>query len=696
MKETKEYRLSFTEEAQKIVDGLTLEQKVGLMSGNINLQTMSQEQLQSFFVSNMEDDDTFHYNVTPYEAGGLEEEGVPPMRFVDGPRGVVCGTGQTTCFPVSMCRGATFDTALETEVGHCIGQEVRAFGGNLFAGVCINLPYNPGWGRSQETYGEETVHVGRMGAALVTGVQDEDVMACIKHFAFNNMENARFKCSVTCDQRTEKEVFLPHFKDCIDAGAASVMSSYNRYNGVHCGHNRYLLSQVLKDEWDFDGFVMSDFCWGVRDTVEAANGGQDIEMLWTKEFGQKLVQAVRDGFVPEERIDDAALRIVRTIISFDRGHKEYDMSVVGCPEHVAVAKKVAEEGITLIKNEGVLPLDRSEVRTVAVIGKLGDKANIGDHGSSWVRPPYVVTPVEGLERANEGSTVVFDDGSDLERARKVAADADAVVFVVGYDHDDEGEFATEDEGDNYLGAIGGDRKESLGLHADEVELIQEVGPVNPNSVVVLIGGDMIMMTDWYDKVPAIMMAYYPGMEGGTAIAEIIYGDVNPSGKLPFVVPVSEDDLPHVDWEATDQYYEYYHGYTRLEKNGVEPLVPYGFGLSYTSFEFGEPAAQINDDELVVEVPVTNTGERAGDEVVEVYAGYENSAVDRPVKQLCGFARVSLEAGEEKTVTVTTPVDKLKWYDPVYREWRLEKMAYTIYAGSSSDAADLRTTQLMIE
>ena len=226
-----------------------------------------------------------------------------------------------------------------------------------------------------------------MGAALVRGVQDEDIMACVKHYAFNDMENARFKCSVTCDQRTEKEVFLPHFKDCIDAGAASIMSSYNRYNGVQCGHHKYLLDQVLKKEWDFDGFVMSDFCWGVLDTVEAANGGQDMEMMWTQYFGDRLVKAVQDGFVPEEKVNEAALRIVRTILAFDRGHKEYDMSVVGCEEHIAIAKKAAEEGITLIKNEGVLPLKKDKVKKVAMIGKLANKENIGDHGSSWVRPP---------------------------------------------------------------------------------------------------------------------------------------------------------------------------------------------------------------------------------------------------------------------------------------------------------------------
>ena len=693
MRATKEYRLTMTDEAQKIVDELTLEQKVWLMSGNIDITKMTREQMVEMMGDMTKDEN--HYNVVPYAAGGIEEKNLPPMLFVDGPRGVVCGNNQTTCFPVSMARGATFDPELEEKVGHCIGKEVRAFGGNLFAGVCINMPYNPGWGRSQETYGEETYQIGQMGAALVRGVQDEDIMACVKHYAFNDMENARFKCSVTCDQRTEQEVYLPHFKDCVDAGAASIMSSYNRYNGVQCGHHNYLLNQVLKKEWDFDGFVMSDFCWGVKDTVEAANGGQDMEMMWTQYFGDRLIKAVEDGFVPEEKINEAALRIVRTILAFDKDHKEYDTSVVGCDEHIAVAKEVAEKGITLIKNEGVLPLKKAETKKIALIGKLGNVANIGDHGSSWVRPPYVVTPEEGLKKANADCEVIFNDGSDLESAKALAKEADAVVFVVGYNHDDEGEFVSASETENYIGSMGGDRKESLGLHQDEVKLLQEVGPVNEKSVAVLIGGNMIMMTEWYDCVNAVMMAYYPGMEGGTAIAEIIYGDVNPSGKLPYVVPYSEDDLPHVDWEATDQYYEYYHGYTRLEKNGVKPLVPYGFGLSYTTFEITDPKAVSDGTDLKVTAKVKNTGAVAGDEVVQVYVGFENSAVDRPVKQLRGFKRVSLEPGQEKEVEIVTPLEKLKWYNPVYREWQLENMEYTIYVGSSAANEDLTTTSIQL-
>ncbi|MBQ6442294.1 MAG: glycoside hydrolase family 3 C-terminal domain-containing protein [Lachnospiraceae bacterium] len=690
MKHTKEYRLSLTDEARKIVEGMTLEEKVSLMGANFYMNQL-QELLDSLGAEGT------HYNIEPYPAGGIEGV-IPPVQFCDGPRGVVCGIGKTTCFPVSMARGATFDPALEEQIGHAIGKEVRGFGGNLFAGVCINLPYNPGWGRSQETYGEETVHIGAMGAALTRGVQDEDVMACVKHYAFNQMENARFKVSVYADKRTEREVFLPHFKDCIDAGAAAIMSSYNLYNQVQCGHHKYLLSTVLKGEWDFDGFVMSDFIYGVKDTVEAANGGQDMEMVITNYFGDNLVKAVRDGFVPEEKVDEAALRIVRTIMAFDRDHKTYDMSVVGCPEHIALAKRAAEEAITLIKNEGVLPLDKNAIRKLAVVGKLADRENIGDHGSSRVYPAYTITPLQGIAKVAPDVEVVYTDGSDIETAKRAAAEADAVLIVAGFDCDDEGEYIAGDDFGSMSGAamsVGGDRKGGLSLHADDIALIRAVGPMNQKSAVVMIGGNTITTKEWQDCAGALLMAYYPGQEGGTAIAEILFGDVNPSGKLPFVIPADEKDLPQVDWEATEQYYGYYHGYTKLDKEGVKPLYPYGFGLSYTTFETGAPEANVDGDRLLVKVTVKNTGEREGDEVVQVYAGYENSAVDRPLRQLCGFQRVNLAVGEEKTVEIAVPLQKLKWYNPMSREWELEKMGYTIYAGTSEALEDLKGTEIQL-
>lgn len=680
MKVTREYRLSLTDKAQAIVDKLSLEEKVSLMSGKVDIESLMAEEARNPNV---------HYNYIPFGAGGLPQFGVDEMLFCDGPRGVVSGTGQSTCFPVSMLRGATFDRELETAIGHAVGQETKAYGGNLYAGVCINLPYNPGWGRSQETYGEESYHLGEMGKALTEGVQEENVMACVKHYAFNQMEISRFKVSVDTDKRTEREVFLPHFKKVIDAGVASVMSSYNLYEGEKVGHHNYLLNEVLKEEWNFDGFVMSDFFFGINDTVAAANGGQDMEMCGTEFFGPRLVNAVREGQVSESKIDDAALRIVRTILAFTQNDdKAYGTDVLANQEHVALALQAAREGITLIKNQNVLPLDKKTDKKILVLGKLAEKENIGDHGSSRVYPPYVVTPLQGLSKVSPESELIYYSGEDLAHAKELAEKADAVIFVVGYNYDDEGEYITEDQENNYTGAVGGDRTKSLGLHEDEVALLKAVGPVNTNSIAVLIGGNMIMMEDWKDTIGAIMMAYYPGMEGGTAIAEIIFGDVNPSGKLPYVVPFQESDLPQVNWDTESQWYDYYHGYTKLEKEGTVPSVPYGFGLSYTTFETSAARFEVKNQSIEAQVTVTNTGDRSGDEIIQCYIGFENSSVDRPVKILRGFERVNLAQGESKTVAITVPFEELTWFNPDTDQFELEYMEYTVYIGTSSANDDL--------
>jgi beta-glucosidase len=676
---TKHERLAYTKKAEEIVDQMSLEEKVYLMSGKVSFEELMGDIAKGH-----------HYNWYPYPAGGNERLGVPEMKFVDGPRGVVAGN--STCFPVSMARGATFDQDLEERIGKAIGKEIRAHGGNLFGGVCINLPRNPGWGRSQEVYGEDSFHLGALGSALVKGVQAENVIACVKHYAFNSMENARFEVSVQADKRTEREVYLAHFKDCVDAGAASIMSAYNLYEGTYCGHNDYLLNQVLKEEWDFDGFVISDFIWGVKDTVEGANGGMDIEMCHTKFFGDNLVEAVKAGDVSEEKINAAALRIVRTLLAFtEADDNTYSKDLIGNKEHIALALEAAEKSMTLMQNtDKVLPFSKTETKKVAVIGKLGNKGNIGDHGSSRVFPEYIVTPLDGIKALLPKVEVIFDDGSDLEKAEDLAKSVDAVIFVVGYSHDDEGEFINnpdEDvdalgEGDAGFGA-GGDRTKSLGLHEDEMELIKAVGPINKNSAVVLIGGNMIMIEEWKQDVSAILMAYYPGMEGGTAIAKTLFGDVNPSGKLPFVLPTKESHLPQTDWEATEITYEYYHGYTKLEKEGIEPSLPFGYGMSYTTFDVSNAAFSVGKDKIVASCELENTGEMEGAEVIQLYVGYKNSKIDRPVKVLRGFERVNLMPGEKQRVEISCPLDKIKWFNPETNNWELEEMEYEVYIGTSS-------------
>lgn len=678
----KEYRLSYTQRAKEIVHQMTLEEKVYLMSGNLSLDEVKEQVAEGF-----------HYNEIPYEAGGNQRLGVPVMKFADGPRGVVLDFN-ATCFPVSMGRGATFDKDLEERIGQVIGKEIRALGGNFFGGVCINLPRNPGWGRSQEVYGEDSYHLGAMGSALVQGVQSENVIACVKHFAFNSMENARFHVNVKADKRTEREVYLSHFKDVIDAGAASVMGAYNKYQDAYTGHSDYLLNQVLKDEWGFDGFVISDFLWGVRDTAEAANGGMNIEMRATQFFGEKLVEAVQNGEVRESKINESALRIVRTLLAFSEADgTAYSKDVVASKDHVSLALEAAEKSMTLLQNKNdALPFSKADIQRIAVIGRLGDQENTGDHGSSRVYQENVVTPLEGIKNIAPHAEIVFNDGQNIDEAMEVAKSVDAVLFVVGYNHDDEGEYIGNESGVSAIGstfgAMGGDRKESLGLHQEEIELIKAVGPLNKNSVAVLIGGNMIMLEDWKEDVSAIIMAYYPGMEGGTAIAKTIFGDNNPGGKLPFVLPTSESHLPQIDWEAGEITYDYYHGYTKLDKEGIQPSLPYGFGLSYTTFAVESQSFKVEDNQIVASCEVQNTGDFAGDEVIQMYVGFSESKVDRPVKILRGFKRICLKPKEKKSVVISCPIDKVKWYNPDTNEWELERMDYEVYIGTSSANKDL--------
>ncbi|MBI9049105.1 MAG: glycoside hydrolase family 3 C-terminal domain-containing protein [Anaerolineaceae bacterium] len=664
----------YTQRAKDYLAEMTLEEKIALMSGDYGL-------LEAGFDMMV----LGHYNRKPVTAGGNDWLKIPQLRFCDGPRGVV--TGYSTCFPVAMQRGASFDVELEERVGDVIGKEVRAQGGNYFGGVCVNLLRFPQGGRAQETFGEDPWHVGQMGAAITRGVQKHNVIACVKHFALNNQENTRFKVDVQCDERVLREVYLPHFNEVLDAGAGSVMSSYNKYRGQHLGHNSYMLRKVLKEEWGFYGFVVSDFIFGIRDTVEAANGGLDIEMCNTNWYGKKLANAVRRGAVEESVIDEAALRIIRTLLMFTESPDPlsgYGKSLIACKTHIKLAREVAEKSMVLLKNaDNTLPLEKDSIKRLAVIGKLAKHENIGDHGSSRVHPPYVISPFQGLQLyLGDDAKVSFSNGRNLAHTKKLASKADAVVLVVGYTHRDEGEF-------NSLGPIefGGDRRD-LRLHNSDVQLIQEIAALNEKTIVVLVGGSAIMMEEWKDSVPAILHSFYPGMEGGNALANILFGEVNPSGKLPFTIPTDIQHLPPFDRKAEQVEYDLYHGYTKLEKEGNMPAFAFGYGLSYTQFEISDAKFHVKDDRVIASAFVTNSGTRMGAEVVQFYVGFEHSKVDRPKKLLRGFKKVELDPGETAAVEIQCPIDSLRWYNPQTRNWELEGMLYQAYIGSSSRVEDL--------
>ncbi len=673
------------EKARTLLSQMTLAEKIDQMSGDIPLFPGILELL-------------FAYNKRPYPAGENARLNIPGIRFSDGPRGVVMY--RSTCFPIAMARGAAWDPDLEERIGDAIGVEARSQGANFFGGVCINLLRHPAWGRAQETYGEDPHHLGEMGAALVRGAQ-RHVMACVKHYAANSMENARFKVDVRIGERALREIYLPHFKRCIDEGAASVMSAYNKVNGDYCGHNRRLLADILKKEWGFTGFVISDFLLGIRNTVAAAEGGMDIEMPFTLHFGKRLLRQVRKGRVPEERIDDAVLRILRQKLRFSKigEHSRYGRHAVVCDAHKRLAREAAAKSIVLLKNEpagdqnkSILPIDATKMTTIAVIGKLAHVKNIGDSGSSMVRPPYVITAMDGIRAAVPPEIkITHHKGSHLNSAAHVAGNADLAIIVAGYTHRQEGEYIP-------FPPKGGDR-DNLALCRHDEEMIDRVVRANPRTVVILIGGSAIVTENWREKVPAILMAWYPGMEGGHAIADILFGKVNPGGRLPCVFPRSEAHLPFFDKKAKSIEYGLYHGYRLMDKRGHEPAFAFGFGLSYTTFEYNN--LRLNkeeiglDEDLRITVNITNTGSMAGEEVAQLYVGYRNSSIDRPVKELKGFHRIRLEPGETREVRFAMSARHLCFYDENNAKWVVEAMSYQIYVGKSSSQADLLETELKV-
>ncbi|MGI5916042.1 MAG: beta-glucosidase [Anaerolineae bacterium] len=699
------------ERARDLLSRFDLEEKIAMMYGDLPFWSGLAEMLTSY--------DRI------WVGGEVPRLGIPGIRFSDGPRGV-CLSGATT-FPVTMARGATWDPELEEQVGDVMGRETRALGANLFGGVCINLLRHPAWGRAQETYGEDPVHLGELGAALTRGVQ-RHTMACVKHYALNSMENARFSVDVTVDDRALHEIYLPHFKQVVDEGVASVMSAYNSVNGVWCGQNRELLTDILKNLWGFRGFVVTDWILGMRDAREAALAGQDLEMPFWIHFYRHLSDLVASGEVPVERIDDAVLRMLRQQVRFAQGRNpaDYTREAAGTEAHRALARVVAQKSIVLLRNEGgLLPLEN--VSRLAVIGRLADTPNTGDRGSSNTRPDYVITPLQGLREALGDDVVIHDDGSDLERAAAVAREADVALLVVGYTHEDEGEYippgmieqaaswapqptpeeqpivqrlmkavAVPEQGHGDF-SLGGDRAR-LELKPEDEALIAAVVEANPRTVVAIMAGSAVITEAWRGRVPAILMLWYPGMEGGRALADVLLGTVSPGGKLPCVFPKRAEHLPFFDRDATAITYDLWHGYRLLERDGHEPAFPFGYGLSYTTFALSD--LRLESDEIGADdaaatlratVTVTNTGARAGDEVAQLYIAAPGSRVERAPKELKAFARVSLAPGERRDVTLEAPVARLAYYDES-QGWVVEPLSYEVIVGTHSlDSNALRAS-----
>jgi len=689
--------------AKEILGQMTLKQKVYEMHGH---------GLARFGLSIL-----FSKKVKPVHAGGNKKFDLPSTIFLDGPRGVSFYKG-TTAFPTTMARGASWDVDLERRIGEAMAKEVRALGANYSGAVCMNLLRHPAWGRSQETYGEDPHHLGEMASALVAGIQSHNVQACVKHFAVNSMENNRFGGSMNMDEPTLRDVYLPHFKKVIERGAASVMSAYNKVNGEYCGHSKYLLMDILRKEWGFKGYITSDWQNGLYDTKKGVEAGMNIEMPAANCYRlSNIKKLLKNGDLTEQQIDTLVYPIIYTKLLFasKKDKQTYPKSIVGCEAHVALAREATEKSAVLLKNESnILPLEKTSVKTIAVIGSLASVAQTGDHGSSRVFTTSLISPLEALQYYFEGSTtkVLTASNSDLAKVKEVSAQADVVLVVAGTTYLDEGEFIGNGQirdkknpnKKNFITktgvlAVGGDRA-YLHLHQADIDVIKAAASVNKKVVVSLVAGSAVTVEEWHEEVSAIIQTFYNGQEGGHALARLLFGEVNPSGKLPFTVPVSENDLPPFDSYAAEVDYGYYHGYTLLDKELILPRYPFGYGLSYTKFQLSDLQKELGDV-LQLSLNVTNIGSREGAEVVQVYIGLEpqqggSNQLDVPQKLLRGFAKVNLLAGEQKHITITIPLTELAHYDPEVEESVVLKGNYNFWVGNSSDDEQMLTGSFVVE
>ena len=679
--------------SENLLSKMTLEEKIDQMYGEKMYKSIPK-----FFGSFILKQRFPHIYV-----GRNERLNIPPWVLSDGPRGARVldkKINAVTTFPVAMARAASWNTSLEYQVHDVISKEMRANNTNYAATPCINLLRHPGWGRAQETYGEDPWLLGEFGVAAVKGIEKNNVMACPKHFALNSIENSRWVIDVSINERALREVYLPHFKKVIQKGKpASIMSAYNKVRGNYSGSNKELLTNILRDDWGFKGFISTDWMYGIYDGIEAINAGLNVEMPWQDEYSYDVI---RDGLnnnkIEISQIDNLVLSTLKTRLkyAFSYDSIEYSKKLILDTSHINLAKTVAEESMVLIKNKNILPFKIYDNMKVGVIGKIANLKNTGDMGSSNSNPPYVVTPFQGITNFfnNSNVDVIYDNGKNLEETKKIAEKLDQIILVVGYTYEDEGEYVMSRgqmlksaEAKELVGikGIGGDRL-SLRLNNEDENLIKTLSKINENIVVVYVGGSGINMNNWIDDIPAVLFSWYSGMEGGNALANILYGKTNPSGKLPFSIAKNDSDYPYFNPYTDTITYGYYHGYTLFEKFNKEILFPFGYGLSYSDFKidnFRLIENNSNKNKIEFKVDIENISKIYGDEVIQLYVGFENSKINRPLKLLRDFKKVGLKPGEKKTIILKIFKNDLAYFNEQNKKWEIENLNYNFYVGNSS-------------
>jgi beta-glucosidase len=689
--------------------------------------------------------------------------GIPGWRHIDGPRGVRWYNTDvgTTVYPVSECRAATWDRELERFVGKAMADESRMLGRHLLYVPYVNQVMHPRGGRSQEGYGEDTFLIGEMGLAAVKGVQydpavadptDPDqvidatayiVQSTAKHIAANNIENQRTYVNAVLDERTLREVYLPHFKKLVDGGVSVILEAYNRVNGEYSCYSKHLMRDILKDEWKFKGWVLSDF-FANGDTNASPPAGLDTEMpfssgpipsLFSKTYfyGPNLVTAVNSGLVDVSYIDESALRHVYAKIHFGAMTKwqhttTEPWTAIGAnwqPRHTKsehnqlLALRAAREGMVLLRNgasralsDDALPLDRSTITRIGLAGKFAAGELTGDRASSDAKvmdSELVITPLEGLNTGLPGDNDVSVSKTSCVGATKCVfayetidaasqaafAAADAIVVIAAYYPSDLGRAVAGEEGE-------WKDRVSMDLPQRDLDNIAAAVAMKASKpglkvIVVMKSGGVPVVHSWVGGVDAVIQSWYAGMREGQALSEIIFGEVNPSGKLTQSIPQLESDLPPFNADTVgDVNYDYYHGYRWLDKHGKTPEYAFGFGQSYTTFEYSNLQVQtptVSETGTVqLTVDVKNTGSRAGSEIVEAYVGFDNTAVNdtwgRPKKQLFGFARAAdIAPNETRHVAISIDVKELGYWDAGSSTTKVEKMVHQLYVGPSSDLSD---------
>ena len=667
-----------------------------------------------------------------FSSAGVPRLGIPEVWCTDGPHGIraevlwdeweQAGWTNDSCtaFPALTCLAATWNPEMSALYGKSVGEEARYREKDVLLGPGVNIYRMPLNGRNFEYMGEDPFLSSRMVVPYVRGVQANGVAACVKHFALNNQETNRQQVNVVVDDRALREIYLPAFRAAVEEGKAwAVMGSYNRYKGEFCCHNHYLLNDILKEEWNFDGVVISDW-GGVHDTKQAIENGLDMEFgSWTDGLtwgasnaydnyylARPYLELLRSGEASEVTLDDKARRVLRLIFRTAMNRRK-PFGSLNSPEHIAAARRIAGEGMVLLKNDnGVLPFDMSQLKTIAVIGENAVKMMTVGGGSSSLKVHHECTPLEGIraavgnrvkvlyERGYVGDVTTsyngVDSGQDLADSRTsgqlladavaAARQADAVLFVGGLNKSD------------YQDCEGADRRE-YGLPYGQDAVIEALAAANPRLAVVFVSGNAVAMP-WIDRVPAVLEAWFSGSEAGNALADVVFGAVNPSGKLPFTFPVRLEDngaiaMGEFPGNDTVTYREgLFVGYRWHEARQIAPLFAFGHGLSYTTFDVSDVrsdrASLSAKGRIRISAEVTNTGDMAGAEVVQLYIGDEESSLPRPVKELKGFRKVFLAPGEHQTVTFDITPDLLQYYDDTKAAWVAEPGAFTAYVGTASD------------